>query len=110
MKMKLPILRKVTQRNGKKVELSKLTWDDWGKKLNEEVLELQEALHLKNKAAIIEEVLDVSQVCIGILAKLFKEGMSINNGFFEHNKKLDERGCEVIAEVKVDVQKIHFEK
>lgn len=99
------ILRKVTQRNSNKVNLSKLTWDDWKKKLNEEVDELVVALHSGNKKDIMEEVLDVVQVCIGILAKLFKEGMVVEQGIHRHNKKLVNRGCEIAAEVKFDVNR-----
>lgn len=99
------ILRKVTEHRGKKIDLSKLTWDDWKKKLNEEVDELVIALHSGNKKDIMEEVLDVVQVCIGILAKLFREGMVIEQGIHRHNKKLSNRGCEVAAEIKFNVNR-----
>lgn len=103
MKMKLMVLRKVTEHSGRKIDTYKLTWEDWKNKLNEEVDELVEALHSKNKIAIMEEVLDVIQVCVGIIAKLFKEGMVIEQGIYKHNKKLVNRGCEAGAEVKFSV-------
>lgn len=103
--MRLMVLRKVTERDGTKIELSKLSWGDWSKKLKEEVDELIIALHSDSKKDIMEEVLDVIQVCIGILAKLFKDGVVVEQGIHRHNKKLVDRGCEAGAEIKFSVNR-----
>lgn len=105
MKIRMWALKRVTERNGNKIDTSKLTWNDWSKKLNEEVDELSIALHSKNKAAIEEEVMDVVQICIAIIVKLFKDGTIIEQIIRRHNKKLNDRGCEISAEIKFDVNR-----
>lgn len=96
-------LRKLIDRRGNKIDNRKMTWNDWKKKLNEEVDELDAALCFKDKKDIMEETLDVIQICTGIMAKLYREGIIIEQGIHRHNKKLVDRGCEVSAEVKFNV-------
>lgn len=105
MKMKLIVLKKLIDHSGKKIDNSKMTWEDWRKKLLDESEELIEALHSKNKKDIMEETLDIIQICIGIIAKLFKEGIIIEQGIYRHNKKLCERGCEASAVIRFNVNK-----
>lgn len=105
MKMRLMILRKVVGHNKERIDTRNLNWDDWNKKLKEEVGELTEALHSRNKIDIMEEVLDVIQVSLGICAKLFKEGIIMENGIHKHNKKLINRGCEPSAVIKFTVNR-----
>lgn len=103
MVQKLYALKKVTGHDGKEVDNTKVTWDYWNKKLVEEVKELIEAIDLKDKVKIMEETLDIIQVCIGMMAKLYKEGLTIENGIRRHNKKLSNRGCDVAAEIRFSV-------
>ena len=97
--MKLMVLRKLINHKGEKIDNRTMTWEKWKKVLIGEVKELCEALSSGNKLDIMEEVLDVIQVGIGILAKLFREKVDIPQGFHRHNKKLVDRGCEACAEV-----------
>ncbi|MFL0196973.1 MazG-like family protein [Clostridium sp. WILCCON 0269] len=97
--MKLMVLRKLIDKKGNKIDNRTMSWDDWKEKVLEEAGELCKALSSRNKKDIMEDVLDVIQVCIGILVKLFREGMVIEQGIHEHNKKLVDRGCEACAEV-----------
>ena len=105
MKLKLMVLRKLIDKKGNKIDHRTMTWQDWKKKVLEESGELCEALSSGNKKDIMEEVLDVIQVGIGILAKLFRENFDIVQGFHRHNKKLVDRGCEACAELGADVSK-----
>lgn len=67
-------------------------------KLHEEVDELSCELikHVtekeETKKKIVEETLDVIQVCIGILNKLEQEGIDIAKEIEKHNMKLLNRG------------------
>ncbi|WP_156876081.1 MazG-like family protein [Clostridium kluyveri] len=103
LKLKLMVLRKLIDRRGNKIDNRTMTWEDWKDKVLEESGELCEALSSGDKKKIMEEVLDVIQVGIGILAKLFRENFDIVQGFHRHNKKLVDRGCEACAEVGADV-------
>lgn len=103
--MRLWVLKKVTERNGRKIDISKLTWEDWGKKIKEEVDELVIAIKSRDKSAIAEEVMDVIQVCVGVMAKLYKECISIDKEIQRHNGKLNDRGCEIAAEIKFNISK-----
>ena len=97
------VLRKLIDRKGNKIDNRTMTWEKWKDKVLEEAGELCEALSSGNKKDIMEEVLDVIQVGIGILAKLFREQIDIPQGFHRHNKKLVDRGCEACAEVGANV-------
>ncbi|WP_156876152.1 MazG-like family protein [Clostridium kluyveri] len=99
LKLKLMVLRKLIDRKGNKIDNRTMSWEDWKDKVLEEAGELCEALSSGDKKKIMEEVLDVIQVGIGILAKLFRENFDIVQGFHRHNKKLVDRGCEACAEV-----------
>lgn len=103
--MKLMILNKVVGHNKKKIDNSKTTWEDWKKKIVEEVDELIDAIREKDRVHMVEEVLDILQCCIGILAKLAREGVSIDQGIHLHNKKLIDRGCEPSAEINIRITK-----
>lgn len=103
--IKLFVLRKVRGHRNEVVDNTKVSWNYWIKKLSEEVEELEEAVELNDKAKIMEEVLDILQVSIGMLYKLFKEGMIIEQGVHRHNKKLANRGCEVAAVIRFNVSK-----
>ncbi|UZQ49834.1 MazG-like family protein [Clostridium kluyveri] len=105
LKLKLMILRKLIDKKGNKIDNRTMTWQDWKDKVLEESGELCEALSSGNKLDIMEEVLDVIQVGIGILAKLFRENFDIVQGFHRHNKKLVDRGCEACAEVNFNVSR-----
>ena len=105
MKLKLMVLRKLVNHKGEKIDNRTMTWDKWKETLLGEVKELCEALSSGNKKDIMEEVLDVIQVCIGMLAKLFREGMVIEQGIYRHNKKLIDRGCEACGEIRFNVSR-----
>ncbi|MFL0196426.1 MazG-like family protein [Clostridium sp. WILCCON 0269] len=105
LKLKLMVLRKLIDKKGNKIDNRTMSWDGWKEKLLEEVDELCKALSSGNKKDIMEEVLDVIQVGIGILAKLFREGMVIEQGIHGHNKKLVDRGCEACAEIRFNVSR-----
>ena len=71
---------------------------DAGEKLKEECEEASEALDLYkvtgdalNRDSLAGEVLDVIQVCIGILDKLEKEGVDIERALVKHGMKLSNR-------------------
>lgn len=80
-------------------------WKEHEKKVNEESEELVEAIKEGNTAHIAEEALDNIQVAVGILDKLYHEGMNIEEAIFTHNKKLVNRGWKHKAVVKVQVNK-----
>lgn len=99
------VLRRLIDSKGNKIDNRKMTWIDWKRKFLEEVGELCKALSSGNKLDIMEEVLDVIQVSIGILAKLFIENVDILQGFYRHNKKIINRGCEACGEIKINVNR-----
>ena len=105
MKLKLMVLRKLIDSKGNKIDNRTMTWENWKDKVLEEAGELCRALSSGNKKDIMEEVLDVIQVCIGMLAKLFREGMVIEQGIYRHNKKLIDRGCEACGEIRFNVSR-----
>ena len=61
-------------------------------KLYEESLEVQTALDNRDFLNLQEELFDTIQVCIGILDKLDREGLSLRTGLNKHHKKLVSRG------------------
>lgn len=103
--IRLFVLRKVKGHRGEVVDNTKATWDYWKKKLREEVKEFEEAVELNDKSKIMEEVLDIIQVGIGMLYKLFREGTRIEQGIHRHNKKLVDRYCEVAADIKFHINR-----
>ncbi|KZL88670.1 MazG nucleotide pyrophosphohydrolase domain-containing protein [Clostridium magnum] len=103
--VRLFVLKKVKGHDGKVIDNTKVTWEYWKKKLKEEVEELIEAIDLNDKTKIMEEVLDVIQVGVGMVYKLFKEGMIIEQGIHRHNKKLTNRWCEVAATIRLHITK-----
>ena len=76
--------------HNKNIDNNKLTIEQWKSKLQEEVAELIEAETTKD---ITEEVLDVLQVCIGIIDFLVeKKAVNIKAAIQKHLKKLSRRG------------------
>lgn len=58
----------------------------------------------KSRDELAGEVLDVVQICIGILDKLEKEGLDIENATLEHLKKLVSRQIWVIDKmIKIEI-------
>lgn len=84
---------------------SKWSWRDISNKLDEEATELMVALHEQDKAHISEEALDVIQIAIGILDKLEREGVDINQEFLRHEKKLINRHWKPKGEIEIKVYK-----
>ncbi|KZL94348.1 MazG nucleotide pyrophosphohydrolase domain-containing protein [Clostridium magnum] len=84
---------------------SKWSFKDVFKKLKEEVNELGEAIEEGDKDHIAEEVLDVVQVCIAILFKLFMNGINIEDAVHKHNKKLTDRFWKPKAVIKITVNR-----
>lgn len=81
------------------------TWKKHSEKVEEEALELIEAIKEKDPVHIAEEALDNIQVSIGVLDKLCHEGVDIQQAIYRHNKKLVDRGWDHKAVVKVQVNK-----
>lgn len=82
--------------------------DSWGMhkaKVYEESLELVDAIKEGDNAHIAEEALDTIQVAIGILDKLHKEGIDIQQAVYRHNKKLTNRGWDAKAIIKIQVNR-----
>lgn len=90
MKLKLMIL----DRNIKTLENNDNdSWEKISNKLEEEYLEVQEAIKEdSSKLHVAEELIDIIQVAIRGLVLLAKEGFDINKLFSRHNKKLVNRG------------------
>ncbi|AZV56784.1 MazG nucleotide pyrophosphohydrolase domain-containing protein [Clostridium sp. AWRP] len=80
-------------------------WETHMDKVNEESRELIEAIKEGNMSHIAEEVLDNIQVSIGILDKLYNEGLNIEEVVHIHNRKLVNRGWKHKAAVRVQVNK-----
>lgn len=80
-------------------------WKEHEKKVNEESEELVEAIEEKDAAHIAEEALDNIQVNIGILDKLYHDGVNIEEAVHTHNRKLVNRGWKHKAVIKVQVNK-----
>ncbi|MGN2370634.1 MazG nucleotide pyrophosphohydrolase domain-containing protein [Clostridium cagae] len=76
-------------------------WDSIRKKLNEEYKELDEAIGESDLCHIAEEVQDLIQVCIRVLVLLVKKNMNLIELNRRHNKKLVNRGWEVIKAIGV---------
>lgn len=82
--------------------------DKWGKhkkKVDEESLELVEAIGEGDLEHIAEEALDTIQVCIGILDKLYHQGIDIQQAVDKHNRKLVGRGWAHKAVVKIQINR-----
>lgn len=70
--------------------IPKMTAKEQFEKVLEEILELKEAVHLKDNKKIMEEGLDVIQA-IFTLFKVLKIDKEIQEGLKLHNKKLRKR-------------------
>lgn len=81
-------------------------WKTHKDKVDEESTELIEAIKEGNVSHIAEEALDNIQVSIGVLDKLYHEGVNIEEAIYAHNKKLVGRGWKHKAVVKVQVNKM----
>lgn len=71
---------------------NKDTWEEIAKKLEEEYLEVQEAIREGDNAHIGEEVFDLIQVLLRALVKLRKDHMDLCEANRRHNRKLVKRG------------------
>lgn len=68
-------------------------------------LDLHKEVILKNHLRYAAgEVLDVIQVCVGILDNLQYKGLDIGEAVSLHNKKLMDRGWEIKGIVKIEVE------
>lgn len=64
-------------------------------KLQEEFKEVKEAIIANDKEKTTEEILDLIQVCVGMLdTKAKTEGMNLEKEINRHNRKLLKRGWE----------------
>lgn len=96
--MQLPVLD-----HNKEIDNSKMTIEDWKNKLQEETKEVVQA---KSTAELAEEVLDVVQVCIGIISYLIeKRGLKLKYEVNRHVKKLKNRGWKVRKWIMINVIK-----
>ena len=68
------------------------SWEKISNKLEEEYLEVQEAIREADRAHIAEEIFDLLQVSIRALVLLTKEKFNIEQLNMRHNKKLVNRG------------------
>jgi len=74
------------------IDNSIANWDCFMEKFGEEGCEVYRAIENKDMVNLQEELFDVIQVCIGMLDKLDREGLSFRNGLNKHHKKLVSRG------------------
>ncbi len=81
------------------------TWKKHSEKVEEESTELIEAIKEKDPIHVAEETLDNIQVSIGVLDKLYHEGVDIQQAINRHNKKLVDRGWNHKAIVKIQINK-----
>lgn len=81
------------------------TWKVSKDKIDEESTELIEAIKEGDSQHVAEETLDTIQVCIGILDKLYQNGINIQEEVYKHNKKLVDRGWKHKAVVKAQVNR-----
>jgi NTP pyrophosphatase (non-canonical NTP hydrolase) len=100
--MKLMIL---SHNDRLKQDNNKWSWADIGIKHIEESDELLEAIAEEDMRHIAEEVLDEIQVCVGILDKLEREGINIEQIFLRHNEKLVNREWKGKGVVKIQWQR-----
>ncbi|MFL0197366.1 MazG nucleotide pyrophosphohydrolase domain-containing protein [Clostridium sp. WILCCON 0269] len=91
--------KKLGQDNGKS------SFKHMFKKLEEEVDELKCEINEEDKVRMTEEVLDVIQVCIAILFKLFMNGINIEAAIQKHNKKLVDRYWKPRAVIKININR-----
>lgn len=73
-------------------------------KLVEEVIEVREEMIAYKKENLVSEILDVIQVCIGILDKLEQDGIKIKKEIEKHNLKLLQRGWRYKKVLHIDVE------
>lgn len=103
--MKLMILKTLPGHEGKKINISSFSWHGWKKILFKQIDELEPAFESGDKKRIALGTLKVIQICIEIMAKLFKQGVSIEDAVHQHNKELCKEGCEACAITKINVNK-----
>lgn len=78
------------------------SWTEIVKKFNEEINELERAIQADNQDELINELLDVMQVCIGGLDRLKSEGTKLNPKLLNHYQKLMNRGWNIKGQVELD--------
>lgn len=75
-------------------------------KLQEEFKEVKEAIIKGDKENTTEEILDLMQVCVGMLdTKAKTEGIDLEKEINRHNRKLLERGWESRGKVLIQIIK-----
>lgn len=73
-------------------------------KLQEEFKEVKEAIINGDKENTTEEILDLMQVCVGMLdTKAKTEGMNLEKEINRHNRKLLERGWESKGKINIKI-------
>lgn len=102
VKLKLMVLDK-NKKLGE--DNSKSSFKHIFKKLEEEVDELKCEIDKEDKVRMTEEILDVVQVCIAILFKLFMSGINIETAVQKHNKKLVNRNWKPRAIIKISINR-----
>ncbi|WP_046066102.1 MazG nucleotide pyrophosphohydrolase domain-containing protein [Clostridium scatologenes] len=80
------------------------SFKDLFKKLKEEVNELEKEVEKEDKVNMAAETLDVIQMCIALLLKLFMSGINIENSVHKHNKKLTNRNWKPRAIIKISIK------
>ncbi|MBC2581649.1 MazG nucleotide pyrophosphohydrolase domain-containing protein [Clostridium sp. DJ247] len=81
------------------------SWNLHKARVYEESLQLVKAIKEDDKAHIAEEVLDNIQVAIGIIEKLYQDGIDIQQIVHRHNKKLVNKGGKAKATIKFQINK-----
>lgn len=103
MKLKLMILDKNIKTSENNDNDS---WKAISEKLEEEYLEVQEAITEANREHIAEEIFDIVQVAIRALVLLSKEKFSIEQLNRKHNRKLISRGWKEKSIINIFVKEI----
>ena len=76
------------------IDNDKATYSDYILKFIEEAYEVVNAYDFGDMVNLQEELFDTIQICIGMLDRLDKDGLSLITGLNKHHKKLVSRGWE----------------
>lgn len=74
------------------IDNNTVTLEQLIQKIDEEVGEVVDAYYYSSLTELQSELFDTIQVCVGMLDKLDKEGLSLRTGLNKHHKKLVYRG------------------
>lgn len=90
----------------KRLKINKATesLQEISKKLKEETAEVIEALGSGSLEEITSEVLDVIQVCTGVLKKMSDCGIIMEDEFEKHFNKLNKRGWVMFGAAKITIK------